>query len=341
MSDDSSSIDISVCIANYNGGEYVLDCIASVYAQRGDFSVELIVHDDASTDDSAARIRAAFPDIKLLISDTNTGFCISNNRMVEAARGRFILLLNNDAVLRPASLDALFSRATASHARDVMGLPQYTLVDDSLVDRGYRTDPFLNPIPIFASDTHEAGIATGACLWIPRQVWDEVGGFPAWFGSIAEDIFFCVAARLLGHRVVILEKPGFDHWIGRNLGGGKIIAKRLSTTVRRRALSERNKTYVLLMCYPAWALAIILPIHALLLLAEAMFLIITGSGLSKVKEIYGKLPSALWRHRRETLQWRKRLMQERRASWRTFFSQSSWLPHKLALLLRHGKPELK
>lgn len=341
MSSESFSVDISVCIANYNGGEYVLDCIASVYAQHGDFSIEVIVHDDASTDDSAARIRATFPQVKLLVSDTNTGFCISNNRMAGAAQGRFILLLNNDAALRPSSLETLFSRAVAGHDQDVMGLPQYTLVGGSLVDCGYRTDLFLNPIPIFASDTHEAGIATGACLWIPRQVWDEVGGFPVWFGSIAEDIFFCVAARLLGYRVVILEKPGFDHWIGRNLGGGKIIAKRLSTTVRRRALSERNKTYVLLMCYPVWALAVILPIHAMLLLAEAAFLIITGSGLTKVKEIYGKLPSALWRHRKETLQWRQRLMQQRRSSWRTLFAQSNWLPHKLALLLRHGKPELK
>jgi GT2 family glycosyltransferase len=341
MNSVPASVDISVCIANYNGGDYVLDCITSVYAQQGNFSIEVIVHDDASTDDSAARIRAAFPAVKLLESDSNTGFCISNNRMVQAARGRFILLLNNDAVLRPGSLEALFSYAAAGHERDVMGLPQYTLVDGSLVDNGYRTDPFLNPIPIFNSGTHEAGVATGACLWIPRQVWDEVGGFPTWFGSIAEDIFLCMAARLLGYRVVILDQPGFDHWIGRNLGGGKIIAKRLSTTVRRRALSERNKTYVLLMCYPLWALVVLLPVHALLLFAEALFLIVTGSGWTKVRQIYGGLPSALWRHRKETGQWRQRLMRQRRASWRALFSQSSWLPQKFALLLRHGKPELK
>jgi GT2 family glycosyltransferase len=341
MNTNSSLIDISVCIANYNGGNYVLECITSVYAQQGTFSFEVIVHDDASTDDSARDISTSFPEVKLLSSETNVGFCISNNRMVEAARGRFILLLNNDATLRPRSLEAFFSRASAGYDLDIMGLPQHTLADGTLVDSGYLTDPFLNPIPIFLAGTHEAGVATGACLWIPRQVWDEVGGFPTWLESIAEDIFFCIAARLLGYKVVILEAPGFDHWIGRNLGGGKVVNKRLSTTVRRRALSERNKIYVMLMCYPLSLLAIILPIHAALLFFEATFLILTGSNAKKIKEIYGRLPRALWRHHAEIRELRQRLMRLRRAQWRTVFSQSRWLPHKLTLLLRHGKPELK
>ncbi|WP_333681296.1 glycosyltransferase family 2 protein [Dyella sp.] len=335
------SIDISVCIANYNGGEYVLDCLESVYSQHGDFSLEVIVHDDASTDESSSRIKSAFPDVKLLNSSKNVGFCISNNRMVEVAAGRFVLLLNNDAILRPGSLEAMFVYANAGHDMDVLGLPQYTLIDGSLVDCGYRADLFLNPIPIFSAETHEAGVATGACLWIPRKVWNEVGGFPPWFGSIAEDIFLCFAARLLGYRITILATPGFDHWIGRNLGGGKIVDRKLNTTVRRRALSERNKTFVLLMCYPALLALAILPLHALLLLLEALFLLLTGSGLAKVEKIYGGLPTAIWRYRADVLQWRRQLMDKRRTHWRAFFSQSTWFPQKLVLLLRHGKPTLK
>jgi GT2 family glycosyltransferase len=340
MSTAPPPVDISVCIANYNGGEYVLDCLESVYVQQGNFSLEVIVHDDASIDDSPAKIRSAFPNTRLLSSNTNVGFCISNNRMVQAANGRFILLLNNDAILRPGSLETLFAYANAGHGSDVLGLPQYTLVDGSLIDRGYRIDPFLNPVPISTVETHEAAVATGACLWIPREVWNKVGGFPPWFESIAEDIFFCVAARLLGHAVKILKAPGFDHWIGRTLGGGKVIDKRLNTTVRRRAFSERNKTFVLLMCYPTFFLITVLPLHALLLLLEAIFLLLTGSGVAKVRRIYGGIPAALWRHRLDALKWRRRLMEQRQIHWNAFLSQTTWLPQKLVLLLRHGKPTL-
>ncbi len=51
---------------------------------------------------------------------------------------------------------------------------------------------------------------------------------------------------------------------------------KLKTTARRRALSERNKTAVMLICYPVWTLLILLPIHALLLSLEATFRIDDG-----------------------------------------------------------------
>lgn len=335
------SPDISVCIANYNGGRYILDCLMSVYAQAGDFTLEVLLHDDCSSDDSPNLVCSEFPGVTVLRSDSNVGFCISNNRMVAEARGRYILLLNNDAVLRPGSLQRLLEYADARHADCILGLPQYSLTDDSLVDHGYRTDPFLNPIPIFAGNSHEAGVATGACLWIPRPIWDATGGFPDWFESVAEDIFICVAARVLGYRVIVLDAPGFDHWIGRNLGGGKVVAQRLSTTVRRRALSERNKTYVMLLCYPGLALLPLLPLHVLLLAVEALFLLVSGTGRDKVRRIYAPIPIALWQQRKKVAGLRKRLMRQRQCTFAGFFAQTSWGPQKLRMLLRHGRPELR
>ncbi|HEV2681867.1 MAG TPA: glycosyltransferase family 2 protein [Rhodanobacter sp.] len=333
--------DISVCIANYNGGAYVLECLVSVYSQQGDFHMEVILHDDCSNDDSLARIRREFPDIIVLNSVVNVGFCISNNRMVEASHGRYVLLLNNDAVLRPDSLQTLLSYADVGHEDCILGLPQHTLVDGALVDRGYGTDIFLNPNPILTPGTHEVGVATGACLWIPRDVWSSIGGFPDWFESIAEDIYLCLAGRLLGYRVIVLDAPGFDHWIGKNLGGGKVVAQRLSTTVRRRALSERNKTYVMLLCYSWPVLILVLPVHTLLLLVEALFLLASGAGWDKIRKIYAEIPRALWKHRKVLSARRTYLMSRRRSTLKQLFSQTCWFPQKLRLLLRHGKPELK
>ncbi len=82
---------VSVCIANYNGMGVIDDCLRSVLAQQGDISVEILVHDDASTDGSVAHIRDNYPNVTLIESAENVGFCIANNRMVTRARGQFFI----------------------------------------------------------------------------------------------------------------------------------------------------------------------------------------------------------------------------------------------------------
>lgn len=332
--------DISVCIANYNGGDLVLECLESVYAQEGGFRIEVLVHDDASKDDSLARIQECFPQVQVIASVTNVGFCISNNRMAARATGRYLLLLNNDAKLRPDSLQALFAAAENGMEDCILGLPQCSMADDTIIDRGYRTDLFLNPIPIMAPGVHEAGVATGACLWIPRNVWNEVGGFPDWFESVAEDIFICFAARLLGHRVVVLDAPAFDHWIGKNLGGGKLDSGKLHSSFRRRRLSERNKTFAMLCCYPWLALLVLLPLHVLSLMVEATFLLVAMRAPGKVGAIYKEAFAGQWRHWRQVAELRGRLMRNRRASTARFFAFTDWIPVKLVMLFRHGTPRL-
>lgn len=333
--------DISVCVANFNGVPYIRDCLASVYAQKGGFSVEVLLHDDNSTDESIDLIRSEFPLVHVLESASNVGFCISNNRMVAAAEGRYVLLLNNDAVLRPGSLRTLLAYAESGHSQDVLGLPQRTLIDGSLMDRGYRTDVFLNPVPVMSTGPNDVGIATGACLWIPKTVWDAVGGFPDWFESVAEDIYLCVAARLLGYKVTVLAGPEFDHWVGKNLGGGKVVEQRLQSSVRRRALSERNKTFVMLLCYPGPVLLLVLPVHAAMLGIEAIFLLLARTDRAKVRQIYFPIPDAVWRQRKRWLALRGRLKARRRCTLSHFLAQTTWLPHKLVMLLRHGVPELR
>jgi hypothetical protein len=334
--------DISVCVANYNGGRYVLDCLASVYAQERDFSLEVLLHDDCSGDDSLAAVRAEFPAVSVLTSSTNVGFCVSNNRMVGRAKGRYVLLLNNDATLRPGALATLLAYADSGHQMDILGLPQCPRGSGGLpMDHGYRTDLFLNPIPIMDSGTHDVAVATGACLWIPKATWNEVGGFTTWFESVAEDIYICMAARLLGRKVTVLDGPGFDHWVGRNLGGGKVVDQRLVTTVRRRALSERNKTFVMLLCYPSLLLWLVLPLHAAALAAEALFLLVRGTGVNAVRQIYLTIPKACWRQRAASREWRARLKSRRACSVRKFLSQTSWLPQKLVMLRRYGLPTLR
>lgn len=332
---------VSICIPNYNGADYIGQCLRSVLAQERDYEIEIILHDDASTDNSLAIIREQFPEVHVLASKINAGFCISNNRMVEHSHGKYVLLLNNDAVLRPGSLRAFLHEAEACAIPGIIGLPQYSLMDGALVDRGYEFDIFMNPIPTLTPGHHEVATVTGACLWIPRQVWDETGGFPDWFGSVAEDIYLCHAARLLGYPVVVLDSPGFDHWIGRNLGGGKVMENKLVSTTRRRALSERNKTWVMLICYPLAVLLFVLPLHFALLAVEAIALMVTGTPSIKVKSIYLTLPASLSNNFSRVTAARKRIQANRRMERIDYLRRFRLVPWKLIMLFRHGLPSLR
>jgi len=103
---------VSVCVANYNGADVIETCLASLYAQEPSVSIEVLVHDDASTDGSAAIISSHYPQVLLITSGENVGFCVANNRMVKRASGTYILLLNNDAWLAPNALATFLQAAT-------------------------------------------------------------------------------------------------------------------------------------------------------------------------------------------------------------------------------------
>ncbi len=330
----------SVCIANYNGLAVIDACIQSVLLQDCGFPVEIIVHDDASTDGSVDYIRTNYPDVILITSESNVGFCISNNRMVDIALGQYILLLNNDAELFPDALSSLHAAAQET-SQAVLGLPQYDAATGDLIDIGSKLDPFLNPIPNQDATRNEVGMIIGACLWLPRSLWKDLGGFPTWFGSLAEDMYLCCLARLGGHPVSALSHSGFKHWVGYSLGGGKVIQEKLSTKASRRILSERNKTFVMYLTYPAPFLQLLLPLHLALLLAEGLILTIVKRDWRLFSKIYLGCMRALWDHREHLVQQRRRIQAKRQCGRFAYFKPVDWIPHKLRLLLQHGMPEIK
>ena len=336
----STPVDCSVCIANFNGIGLINGCIDSVRRQDANLSIEIIVHDDASTDGSAAFIRSHYPDIQIIESAENVGFCIANNRMVQAARGEFVLLLNNDAELFPDAIRSLHDAAQELPDGAILSLPQYDFETGDLIDRGSFVDPFLNPIPALSISNDDVAMVSGACLWIPKNLWDALGGFPDWFGSLAEDLYISLRARLAGHPVRVLAASGFRHRVGHSLGGGKLHKGRLKSNFRRRALSERNKTFVMFMTFPAPAMHLIFPLHLILLLFESSVLSIANRQARYVTHIYFPVISALFEYRRELQQTRRRTMRNRFVSQRVFFDPFRYVPHKLRLLTRHGLPRV-
>ncbi len=333
---------VSICIANYNGIEFIDACIESVKAQDCGFAYEIIVHDDASDDGSAAYIRTHHPDVRLIESRENVGFCIGNNRMAEVAGGEYFLLLNNDAALESDALFTLYSEAARIGSPAILGLAQYDSATGKLLDIGSLLDPFLNPVPNQDPRRSEVGMIMGACLWIPKALWKNLGGFPEWFESVAEDFYLCCAARLMGFPVKALSSSGFHHKVGQSFGGGKVTAGgRLVTTMNRRALTERNKTFTLVITYPAALLAIVLPLHLAALHLEGLLLTLATLKAEIWRKIYAPLLPSLWHERQRLLRRRRQLQRRRSSTMQEFLAPFRWLPRKLEMLWLHGLPEVR
>ena len=332
----------TVCIANFNGKEVIEDCLRSVFAQDCDFLFEVIVHDDASSDDSMDIVRERYPMVKVIASEENVGFCISNNRMVEIATGQNILLLNNDAVLFPDALRTLHEHTARELNAGIVGLSQYDIGTKKLIDMGSLCDLFLNPIPNLDSTRRDVAMVCGACLWISTELWIELGGLPAWFGSLAEDMHLCTLARLRGHPVQVLPISGYFHHAGKSLGGGRVQDdNRLVTNINRRVLSERNKSRVMILTYPAPLLQIVLPIHLFFLVFEGVLLAVIKWDRDLFYDIYLSCLQSLWSQREILFQLRREIQVERKINCRSFLYPFQILPYKLRLLYRHGMPDFK
>ena len=330
----------SVCIANYNGASMLPDCIESVLAQEGDFDIEVIVHDDASTDSSLILLKERYPFVKVIESRNNVGFCISNNRMVGQARGEYVLLLNNDAALHSDALATLLAASKELPSPGITGLPQYDWDTGELVDRGCLLDPFYYPIPNLDPQRRDVAYVIGACLWIPRSLWDELGGFPEWMGSVAEDLYLGCRARLSGISVEVAAKSGYRHRQGASLGGSKARGNRLRTTYRRRFLSERNKTAAMIICTPtplAWLLALI---HLNTLAFEGICLALLRGNIKIFTSVYFAAIKQTLRRVPRLAKTRKAVQGKRKIGARQYFKAFQPRLQKLYLLLRHGVPHL-
>lgn len=328
---------VSVCIANYNGETFIRECIESVLNQVDAPAFEIIVHDDASTDRSVDYL-ASVPQVTLMRSAQNAGYCVANNRMAERSSGEYLLLLNNDATLQPDALATLIKAARAWSRPAILGLRQYDYHSRALIDAGESLDIFMCPVPILSERT-EAAMVIGACLWIPRTLWQELGGFPTWFQTNAEDIHLCCLARMRGYKVHVPQESGYMHRVGATLSERK-IGMALVSTRRRRYLSERNRTRLMCMFYPIWLLAAALPLHIVALLLEGIVVSVYNLDFKIYLDVYMRTITDTIRDTSIIASERKQIMSSKQKSFVEFLRPFRFFPQKARMLFIGGLPRV-
>lgn len=123
-------MDVSVIIVNYNTCNLTLQCLKSLYEKTEGIDFEVIVVDNASSDESLARIKKEYPQVILVESQENLGFGKANNLGYEKSSGKYVFLLNSDTLLIENVLFKLFHFLNCHSNISILGCQ---LVDSNFV----------------------------------------------------------------------------------------------------------------------------------------------------------------------------------------------------------------
>jgi len=255
------SPEVSIVIVTWNGRQYLDACLRAVQAQQG-VDAEIVLVDNASSDGTAAYVRARFPDVRLVQLEENRGFAGGNNAGAREARGEYLAFLNNDTVADPGWLRTLRAGVDAGSRGLLVTSRIVYMHDPGVIDsagdgvfrsggafkrhHGDAAAAAAQPMEVF-------GVCGAACL-MPKAVFDELGGFDEDFFASHEDVDLSYRARLRGYRCLYAPDAIVRHHGSATLG-----------TISKRAVfhGQRNLEWVFLKNTPASLLIRTLPGHLL------------------------------------------------------------------------------
>jgi GT2 family glycosyltransferase len=295
---------ISAVVCNFNGEDYLPDCLDALVA-LGDQLDEILVVDNGSTDRSREVLAERYPEVGLVALAANGGPGTARNAGMRAARNRWVLAVDNDAVLEQGVLDAL-REALEADPEAVIAQPRSVCHHDpSTVHYDGAQFHYVGLFALrnfFRPLAQAEGAGTLAvdgfvsiCGLMDRDVALSVGGYDEDFFILFEDFDLSLRLRLAGHRILSVEEALVLH-----KGGTPGISFRAELYPKRRAFfHSRNRWLLMFKCHSAWTLLVTLPG---VLVYEAAWLVFTAKGGHFLTHLRGKLsflkalPSA-WRKR--------------------------------------------
>lgn len=237
---EDSNILLSIIIVNYNGKHHLKGCLDSLRNHLIGVNAEVILVDNASVDGSVNYIKDKYPWVNLIQSATNKGFTGGNNLGAMAAKGQYLLLLNNDTVTESSFKPMLDILEMNPHVGVVGCMLQYG--DGRLQESiGHEHTPLSIPLSwmglggwftknhflsrtfhssslIYSSSFAECAWISGACLLTRRDLWARIGGLDEAYFMYVEDVDYCRSVRALGYKIVYTQDVLITHYEG----GGRV-----------------------------------------------------------------------------------------------------------------------
>jgi len=267
----------SAIVLNYNGRGFVEESVRSLLAQDLP-GLEVLVVDNGSRDGSPDEIERSFPDrVRVLRSPRNLGFGAGNNLGIREARGRHVILLNNDAVAAPSFARELVAAAEADDSvgmvaakvleyarRDVLDTVGHLLYPDGLnrgrgrleTDRGQYDECRTTLFP------------SGAAALYTRRMLDDIGLFDESFFLYGDDAELGLRGRVAGWSCALAPRAIAYHHYSRSAGAYSRL---------KAFYVERNRVLVLFRLFPV-SLILVSPAYTAVRLALQAWGALTGRG---------------------------------------------------------------
>ena len=281
----------SIVIPNYNGEKYIKQCIDSLYTQTFK-GFEIIIIDNASTDNSRRIVEASYPEIKLIKNCENYGFSTAVNQGIKSAKGQFVVLLNSDTVVDEYWLENLVNcidkddKIFSVCSKMIRYNEKYKIDDagDEYCILGWaykRGDGRL--ISNYNKDKVVFSSCAGAAIY-RKSVFEEIGYFDENFFAYLEDVDISYRAKIYGYKNKYCSKARVYH-IGSATTGSKYNSFKVK-------LAARNNIYLLYKNMPIVQMIINLPFLLMGYIVKLMFFIFKGYGkiyLSGTREALNNL----------------------------------------------------
>lgn len=227
-------MDLSIVIASYETPALLAACLASIDSAArvaSSLSLEVIVVDNGSRDESLSRVEASELNVQLVARRVNRGFASAMNAGIRRSSGRYVLLLNSDVEITGTLLEAAVARLDLAPSIGILG-PALVHVDG-------RPQRSVHALPGWASEffgdrvarrvhgierdhesTSEGGAwreveaLRGAVLFIRADLFKEVGLLDEGYFFFLEETDFCARARAQGHRIAYCPELSAQHALG-------------------------------------------------------------------------------------------------------------------------------
>lgn len=200
---------LSVITVNYNGYKDTCELIDSIPFSD---NMEVIVVDNASTNDEASSILQKYPQITVLRSEKNLGFAGGNNLGIKAAKGKYLFLVNNDTIFKDFRADALIARLESSpQIGMICPKIRFAWGNNPIQFAGYTP---LSPITIrnqsigFGEEDngqhdtpHQTPYAHGAAMMVKREVIEKVGLMPECYFLYYEELDWSMMITRAGYKI--------------------------------------------------------------------------------------------------------------------------------------------
>jgi GT2 family glycosyltransferase len=241
---------VSIITVNYN--QLIHTCALLESLRKISYpSIEIIVVDNHSAENPQKKIQAEFPEVILVLSESNLGFAGGNNLGIEKAKGKYLLFINNDTEVDAEFLEPLVDMFEHNPKAGIASPKIIYYNTDNIIQYAgcYRINPYTGrnkrigykEKDLGQHDTlRETDLAHGAAMMVPRTVIDKAGEMPAIFFLYYEELDWCEAIKNCGYSIYVVPASKVYHKESMSVGKNSTLKTYYMT--RNRLLFMRRNT---------------------------------------------------------------------------------------------------